>query len=92
MCMQVPLTFLFSFIYNAAFDNGLTEHELDHVILGVSDAEPQINPDEVATWKWMNLETLAKDILDHEERYTVWFRIIFSRFYNHYKTLQKETI
>lgn len=92
MGMQVPLTFLFSFIYNAAFDNGLTEHELDHVILGVSDAEPQINPDEVATWKWMNLETLAKDILDHEERYTVWFRIIFSRFYNHYKTLQKETI
>ena len=37
MGMQVPLTFLFSFIYNTTFDNGLTEHELDHVLHGISD-------------------------------------------------------
>ena len=30
MGMQVPLTFLFSFIYNTTFDNGLKEHELDY--------------------------------------------------------------
>src|SRR6185503_9661232 len=31
----------FSFIYRAALDHGLTEHELDHVLLGSHDGAPQ---------------------------------------------------
>ncbi|HWL00253.1 MAG TPA: isopentenyl-diphosphate Delta-isomerase, partial [Parapedobacter sp.] len=31
MRMKADLSFAFSFQYRAAFDNGLTEHELDHV-------------------------------------------------------------
>lgn len=90
MGMQTPLTFLFSFIYNATFDNGLTEHELDHVLLGIADTAPQINSEEVATWKWMKLNDLDSDIQKHEAHYTVWFRIIFKRFYNYYKTHQNK--
>jgi len=90
MGMQTPLSFLFSFIYKAVFDNGLTEHELDHVLLGTSEQEPQINPEEVAAWKWMNLDDLERDIEQNEANYTVWFRIIFKRFYKQYKTLQHQ--
>ena len=90
MGMQVPLTFLFSFIYNTSFDNGLTEHELDHVLLGISEDQPVINTDEVATWKWIDMEALAKDLSKNEKHYTVWFRIIFHRFFKHYKTLQNK--
>ena len=49
MGITVPLTELFTFIYKASFDNGLTEHELDHVMLGYSDEDPNINIDEVAS-------------------------------------------
>jgi len=90
MGMQVPLTFLFSFIYKTSFDNGLTEHELDHVLHGISEDVPVINTDEVATWKWIDMDALAKDIRKNEKDYTVWFRIIFDRFSKHYKTLQNK--
>lgn len=74
---------LFSFIYKAPFDNGLTEHEYDFVMIGSFDAEPAINPDEVEAWKWMSPELVKKDINDNPEQYTVWFKIIFEKFYQH---------
>ncbi len=72
-----------SFIYKAPFDNGLTEHEFDHVLVGYYDDEPKINLDEAASWKWMPLEDVKIDIGVHPELYTEWFKIIFNKFYQH---------
>ena len=72
-----------SFIYKAPFDNGLTEHEFDHVMIGYYNSEPQININEVANWKWMGLENVRLDIKAHPENYTAWFKIIFDKFYQH---------
>ena len=72
-----------SFIYKAPFDNGLTEHEYDHVMVGYYNDEPEINLNEVADWKWMALEEVKKDMFEHPENYTVWFKIIFDKFYQH---------
>ncbi|SDE85761.1 isopentenyl-diphosphate delta-isomerase [Pricia antarctica] len=74
---------LISFIYKAPFDNGLTEHEYDHVMIGSYDGPPKLNPDEVADWKWMKPEAVRMDIDRHPERYTAWFKIIFEKFYDH---------
>lgn len=71
----------FSFIYQAPFDNGLTEHELDHVMTGNYNENPIINPEEVAAFKWMTLEEVNIDMENNPERYTAWFRIIFEKFY-----------
>lgn len=83
MGFDTELRELFSFIYKAPFDNGLTEHELDHVLLGDFNGEPKINPEEVASWKWMDLDTIKKDLEKQPEIYTAWFRIIFNRFFDH---------
>ncbi len=72
-----------SFIYKAPFDNGLTEHEYDHVLIGEYNEEPLINPDEVANWKWMSIEKVKNDIQKYPEIYTEWFKIIFDKFYSH---------
>ena len=77
-----------SFIYKAPFDNGLTEHEFDHVLIGNYENIPTINPDEVAAWKWMPLEYVKNDMLEHPEIYTEWFKIIFDKFYHHINRLQ----
>ncbi|MCQ0110214.1 isopentenyl-diphosphate delta-isomerase [Zhouia amylolytica] len=74
---------IFSFIYKAPFDNGLTEHEFDHVMIGYYDEEPNIVPDEVADWKWMSLEDIKSDMALNPGHYTEWFKIIFDKFYNH---------
>lgn len=77
---------LFSFIYKAPFDNGLTEHELDHVMIGSFTSAPTINPDEVTDWKWMKPEEVKRDIAQNPENYTAWFKIIFEKFYSHITT------
>ena len=83
MGFTTPLKSLFSFIYKSKFDNGLTEHEFDHVLLGYYDKQPFINTIEVSEWKWMSLDKIILEIKNKPEDFTVWFKIIFERFYNH---------
>ena len=86
MGFVVPLKELFSFIYKAPFDNGLTEHELDHVMVGHSETVPHINEDEVAAWKWMSMDAIANEMKEHPEHYTEWFKIIFDRVFTYLKS------
>ncbi|WP_242205675.1 isopentenyl-diphosphate Delta-isomerase [Aestuariivivens insulae] len=72
-----------SFIYKAPFDNGLTEHEYDHVLLGKYNDMPVINKEEVADWKWMPLEAVREDIKKQPGIYTEWFKVIFDKFYEY---------
>ena len=83
MGFVTKLSSLLSFIYKAEFDNGLTEHEFDHVLIGKYSSNPIINELEVCDWKWIDLDVLSQDILDNPEIYTVWFKIIFEKFYNY---------
>ena len=87
MGFTTPLKPMFSFIYKSKFDNGLIEHEFDHVLLGYYDKQPFINTIEVSEWKWMSLDKIILEIKNKPEDFTVWFKIIFERFFNHiYKT------
>lgn len=83
MGFVVDLNETTSFIYKAPFDNGLTEHEYDHIMVGYFNDNPVINPDEVEAWKWMPLENVKVDIELHPQLYTAWFKIIFDKFYEH---------
>lgn len=71
-----------SFIYKAPFDNGLTEHELDHVMVGFYNENPTINREEVESFKWMKLQDVKDDIEIRPEIYTEWFKIIFDKYDN----------
>lgn len=83
MGFETELKELFHFIYKAPFDNGLTEHELDHVMIGSYNGEPNINTEEVESWKWMKIEDIKEDMLQNPENYSVWFKIIFDEFYHY---------
>jgi len=84
MGFETELKEMFHFIYKAPFDNGLTEHELDHVMLGYYNDMPNINKDEVESWKWMRIEDVKNDMIINPNLYTVWFKIIFEEFYHHF--------
>jgi isopentenyl-diphosphate delta-isomerase len=83
MGFETPLHELFHFIYKAPFDNGLTEHELDHVMIGKFNDKPTINPEEVASWKWMAIDDVKTDMVLNPQLYTIWFKIIFDEFYHY---------
>ncbi|RZJ70888.1 isopentenyl-diphosphate Delta-isomerase [Flavobacterium sp.] len=83
MGFETELRELFHFIYKAPFDNGLTEHELDHVMIGFYKGEPKINEEEVEDWKWMAIDDVKRDMERRPELYTIWTRIIFDEFYHY---------
>jgi len=83
MGINISLKEVFTFTYKANFDNGLTEHEFDHVMLGYSESDPIINTSEVSAFKWMSLKKLKKELINNPTNFTVWFSIIFNRFYKY---------
>jgi len=82
MGMQSELHELFSFIYKETLDNELTEHEFDHVFIGVSDFLPRVNPKEVADYKYTSYNELIADIQANPDNYTVWFKRIVEKVHN----------
>lgn len=75
----VPLEKIFDFVYRASFDNGLTEHEFDHVFTGRCDVLPDPHPGEVMAVAFRSVPELKEEMSLHPERYTAWFRIAFPK-------------
>jgi isopentenyl-diphosphate delta-isomerase len=82
MGIDIPLTFQYSFIYQVALENNLSEHELDYVFLGTFDGVPKINTEEADDWKFIDLSQLQHDIQKNPDRYSFWFRMIMKRWPN----------
>jgi isopentenyl-diphosphate delta-isomerase len=69
-----------TFIYKAPFDNGLTEHELDHVYIGKYNNNPEFNALEVSSFQWISLEELKDQLKNRPEKFTVWFKMIMDNY------------
>lgn len=77
---------IFSFTYKKAFDNGLTEHEFDHVFLGTYEGPVSPDPEEIAAFKWINKDELQKDMAVHPEKYSYWFQQSYNKVFAHLET------
>lgn len=87
MGFETRLDKKFIFTYKAHFDNGLIEHEVDHLFTGIYDDDPVINPKEVHEFKWMDTAELINDMELNPVNYTAWFRIIMGKIRNEYPEL-----
>ncbi len=79
MGMQCELKPIFSFVYKAEFENGLTEHEFDHVFFGQSNQAPKLNLEEVEDYRYISLEDLKSEINKAPQNFTPWFLIALDR-------------
>lgn len=84
MGMSCKTDFAFNFIYKTKFENGLIEHEFDHVYFGTSDDLPVHEKTEVQNWKYISLENLEEEILSHPENFTAWLKICLPQIKNHF--------
>ena len=84
MGMSSELEFLFKFQYKCDFENGLIEHELDHVFIGQTDDTPHLNTDEAMAFKWMSIKYLEQDMISHPENYTFWFKWMIQKYRNEF--------
>ena len=70
---------IFDFIYKEQLDNDLTEHEFDHIFVGISDDLPNPEPTEVSDFEYIDTSLLLRQIKSNPEKYTVWFKKIIER-------------
>ncbi|MBK9177273.1 MAG: isopentenyl-diphosphate Delta-isomerase [Flavobacteriales bacterium] len=79
MGIEAELVPRFSFIYRAALDNELQEHELDHVLFGSYSGPARPAPQEADDWKFVHPAALEADMNANPKRYTVWLRECWAR-------------
>ena len=77
-CDAVDLREIAAFVYRAEFDNGLCEHEFDHVFVGwlgkdKLDKEPMPNPEEASQMEFVDVEEIMNDVLKNPGKYAAWF-------------------
>lgn len=79
MGMTAELQQVFSFVYKAEMEQGLTEHEFDHVFFGQTDQVPHPDAGEVADFRYIELSALQNELNTNPEHYTEWLKICFDR-------------
>lgn len=79
MGIQCELSILGHFLYKAELDKGLTEHEYDYILKGVSDELPEINPGEVQDYKYISIDNLKDEVIFNPGNYTFWLKEVLQR-------------
>ena len=79
MGFETELSEIFSFIYKAEMENGLIEHEYDHVFTGVFNDVPHPNPEEVQGWCYSSIYGLKEKMVRNPQQFTSWFKIVFPK-------------
>ena len=80
MGIRTDLTYNHTFEYQAKFDNGLIENEIDHVYTGKFENDFETNPEEVANHKWLLPNQIKLEIAQKPEAFTFWFKVIMKGF------------
>jgi isopentenyl-diphosphate delta-isomerase len=79
MGFDVAISKIFDFIYKVDFENGLTEHEFDHVFVGEYDGPVHYNKEEVMDYAYKPMQEIRQSLDTRPELYTVWFRLAFPK-------------
>ena len=87
MGFNTELKKAFDFIYKAPFDNGLTEHEFDHVFIGTYDGDIVPNAAEVSDYCFKRVAEIKNLIQSQPQKYTEWFKIAFPKMETYLETL-----
>ena len=76
----VPLTQVSVFTYFARDAvSGLVEHEYLNVFHGLYTGEPNPNPDEVGTCRWMQSDRVQRGLTARPDWFTPWFALLAAR-------------
>jgi len=87
MGFTTPLKKAFHFIYKASLENGLTEHEFDHVFTGIYDGAVNINTEEASDHSYLSMDAIRTALQQSPEQYTAWFKIAFPKMEAYLATL-----
>ena len=77
-CDAVDLREICAFVYRAEFDNGLCEHEYDHVLVGRCVGEFALDPAEASEVRWIGFDALAAELANQPRAWAAWVPIVLT--------------
>ncbi len=83
---------VFDFVYKADFDNGLTEHEFDHVFIGEYEGRIDFNEEEVMDICHKDVQKIREDLQANSPKYTAWFHLAFPKIENWWNERYKNKV
>jgi isopentenyl-diphosphate delta-isomerase len=92
MGIKANLNEVFSFIYQAEFGNGLYEYEYDHVLFGISNNQPILNPNEAIDYKWIKISDLKAQIEKNPGNFTVWLQIMINNYFKYFEDYENNSL
>lgn len=87
-----PIEKVGDFIYKADFDNGLTEHEFDHIFAGEYEGKINFNKAEVMDICYKDLQEISHSLQTHPQKYTPWFHLAFPKIKNWWNKRYKNEV
>lgn len=76
---KTPVEKIFDFVYKANFDNGLIEHEFDHVFVCEHNGVVKFNKEEVMDICYKSIPEISLSLKTNPGKYTAWFHIAFPK-------------
>ncbi|MFP4279908.1 MAG: isopentenyl-diphosphate Delta-isomerase [Halochromatium sp.] len=87
LAIDAELHFLYKFQYQAEFGGRGAEHELCSVYVGKLETPVavEVNPSEVADWRWLSCAETDRLIAEEPDRITPWFVMEWQRLRTEYR-------
>jgi isopentenyl-diphosphate delta-isomerase len=77
--LETPLIYLYKFQYQASFGSIGSENELCSVFIGKTNETVSINQNEIAEWKFVDLNLMDEILQQEAQVYTPWFKMEWMR-------------
>jgi isopentenyl-diphosphate delta-isomerase len=71
--------YLFRFQYHATFGDRGSERELCWVFLARTTDRVRVNEEEIAAVRWVDVETLDRELAEEGDRFTPWLKLEWAR-------------
>ena len=79
MGFETNLKKIFDFVYRSEFENGLIEHEFDHIFVGEFERDIVMNREEVKDFCYKKLDEIRDSLAMQPQKYTAWFQLAFPK-------------
>lgn len=70
-----PLTYLYKFQYHAQYESVGSEREVCWVYYGRHDGEPDVNLNEIADWRYVDVGGLDAELAKSPDSFTPWLKL-----------------
>ena len=84
--VECDLKYLYKFIYHAEFGDVGSEHENCWVYAGQFDGSVNVDPDEIANWRFISPDELTAEIEMNGDQFAPWFKLEWERIRADYLT------